>query len=71
MKFVAFRVDLLLTLIAATTGDVVASCNQTNPTALRNALRQSACRLKAYRTEGEEFRASVRAKHGLPDGKLL
>ena len=65
-------VCLLLALIAATRGDdAVARCSQTDVTELRDALRQSACRLKANKTEGEEFRAAVRAKHGLPDCELL
>ena len=66
----ALQVCLLLALVAATCtlGDAVASCDQTD---VKNTLRQSACRLRANRTEGEEFRASVRAKHGLPDCELL
>ena len=69
----ALQVCLLLALVAATCtlGDAVASCGQTDVTVLKDTLRQSACRLRANRTEGEEFRASVRAKHGLPDCELL
>ena len=36
MKFTVLQRDSLLALIAATTGDTVASCNQTNSTVLRN-----------------------------------
>ena len=32
---------------------------------LRNTLRQSACRLRGNRTDGDVFRAHVRAKHGV------
>lgn len=68
----ATGVCLLLALIAATRGDdTVAECTQTDVTELKDALRQSACRLNANRTAGEEFRAAVRTKHGRPDGKLL
>ena len=72
VKLAASGLCLLLALIAATRGDdAVARCTQTDVTTLRDTLRQSACRLKANRTEGEAFRAAVRAKHGLPDGELL
>jgi hypothetical protein len=68
VKLAASGLCLLLALIAATRGDdAVARCTQTDVTTLRDTLRQSACRLKANRTEGEAFRAAVRAKHGLPD----
>ena len=70
MEFTVLQVCLLLALVAATRVDAVTSCSQTDVTALRDAMRQSACRLEANRTAGEMFRAAVRAKHGLPDCKF-
>ena len=65
------KVYLLSALLTAATMDSVDSCSKTNAVKLRDELRQSSCRLNANRTAGDEFRASVRAKHGLPDGELF
>ena len=70
MEFTVLQACLLLALIAATRGHAVTRCSQTNVTALKDALRHSACRLQTNR-EGEMFRAGVRARNGLPGCKLL
>ena len=58
-------VCLLLALGSTARGDDASRCSQGGVTELRDTLRQSACRLGANRTEGDVFRARVRAKHGV------
>ena len=70
MKF--FRgVCLLLALGSSTArGDGGSTCSPGGVTELRDTLRQSACRLRGNRTEGDIFRAHVQAKHGVGASEL-
>jgi hypothetical protein len=59
-----FRACLLLALAAATLADAVSKCSETDASALRDTLRQSACRLSRNATERGAFVDSVLTKHG-------
>ena len=55
----------MLALGSTARGDGGSTCSPGGATELRDTLRQSACRLGGNRTEGDVFRAHVRAKHGV------
>ena len=58
---------ILLTLAQAGLGDIVTQCSDPDVTALRDTLRQSACKLVPGRgndTQTQIFRESVYKKHG-------
>ena len=54
---------LLLAVLFTVRG--ISSCSQTDDTGLLDTIRQSTCRLKGNRTEGDAFKASIRRKHGV------
>ena len=65
MKLVGQACLLLAVLFTARGDGSISSCSQTDDTRLLNKIRQSACRLKGNRTEGDAFKASIRRKHGV------
>ena len=54
---------LLLAVLFTARG--ISSCSQTDDTGLLDTIRQSACRLRGNRTEGDDFKARIRRKHGV------
>ena len=65
---------VLLALVAAVLGEDISQCDGADVTALRDTLRQSACRLAPGRgnaSDVQAFRDYVFTKHGAPSSKLL
>ena len=65
MRFGCGACLLLAVLFTARGDDSISSCSQTDDTGLLDTIRQSACRLKGNKTEGDAFKASIRRKHGV------
>ena len=62
---------LLLVLYTSTAGgDVELECNQ-NGLMLKDALRESSCRIKGSVNDTERFGVGVRTKHGVGLGALI
>ena len=69
----AFALLLVLVAVGAGLGDSLSRCSESDVTALRDTLRQSACRLvpgQGNMTETEAFQEYVFTKHGERSSKL-
>ena len=74
MRLVAACALLLLAAAGPGLGDSLTGCSESDVTALRDTLRQSACRLvpgQGNRTETEAFQEYVFTKHGAQTSKLV